>query len=48
MNSWWPIGRDGTSTKENGTRRGDKIRRPLQVKDGGEKARSGRETAGVR
>ena len=47
MNSWWPIGRDRTSTKENGTHHGNKIRRPLQVKDGG-KARSGRDTAGVR
>ena len=47
MNSWWPIGRDGTSTKENGTHHGDKIRGPLRVKDGGEKARSGRESAGA-
>ena len=30
-------GRDGTSTKE---RHGDKIRRHLQVKDGGEKSRN--------
>ena len=43
-----PIGHDGTSAEENGTRHGDKIRRPLQVKDGGKKATSGRGSAGVR
>ena len=32
--SWWPSGRDGTNTKEH---HGNKIRRPLQVKDGGDK-----------
>ena len=48
MSSWWPVGRDGTSIKENGTHHGDKIRRPLQVKDGGKKARNGRESDGVR
>ena len=39
VSSWWPSGRDGTDTKE---RHGDKIRRHLQVKDGGEKTRNSR------
>ena len=44
VNSCWPVGRDGTGTKENGTHHGDKIRQSLQVKDGGKKARNGRES----
>ena len=37
VNSWWPVGRDGTSTKENGTHHGDKIRLLLQLMDGGKR-----------
>ena len=35
MSSWWAECPDGTNTKEH---HGDKIRRPLQVKDGGKQA----------
>ena len=41
--SWWLSGRDGTNTKQ---RHGDKIRRDLQWKDGGEETRNSWQSMG--